>query len=193
MKVAFLGTPRSGTRYMSNLMQECGLNVGHESMGANGTSCGFYVWADKAERLPCPQDMKPVRFDLTFHLCRHPLKSLRTMPRVLMSGEFESWFRDMGFWAMSSWDPRTASLIYWVETRRRLVNAEYPIVRVENIAEHWAMLRDAIPGLPGSPPDVDRNEMQRRSSLLTWSDLEILDADLAQQAQQLAEEMGYAD
>ena len=67
MSILVLGHPRGGTGFMSSLLTGCGLDIGHETMGADGIS----DW----RRAPFPNS----EFKHVIHVIRHPLKTIESM------------------------------------------------------------------------------------------------------------------
>lgn len=70
MKILIIAPPRSGTGYAAKCLQDIGLDVGHERLGANGISS--WLWAvdcvDNAKWGDNYQDIKP---DMTIMLVRN--------------------------------------------------------------------------------------------------------------------------
>lgn len=73
--------PRSGTRYTTQILQNVGVGVCHESMGRNGTVCSFHAVDDFHS--PCGRAHKERRsikkFDLVWHQVRHPLRVVESI------------------------------------------------------------------------------------------------------------------
>jgi len=192
MLVAFLGVPRSGTQWTSDVMKACGLDVGHERMGKNGTSCGFAVWQPHTDELPLTnQDIRGVTFDHTFHLCRDPLATLRTFPEIIQWDERSSWFRRHGFHPPDGpWDPKLAALRYLAITRQKLLDAHLPLFRVDKVKLDWPRISKAL-GLPDEPPRLPRRNSRPPFWTPTWQDLNDLDEHATKLLKTFASRAGY--
>lgn len=95
MKYLIIGHPRCGTGFMSKLFKKNNLEVGHEKMGANGTSDWQYAIQDEK----CFPWTKGVRIDYQFDKIIHNIRDPFTaIPSIAFtetpdSGE-QSWLTD---------------------------------------------------------------------------------------------------
>jgi len=187
--IAFLGTPRSGTKWVSAVMRSFGLDVRHETMGSNGTACGFAAWSH-----PLPitrQDVRGVEFTHRYHLCRDPLATMRTMPEVLATADvWQPWFVANGFHPEGPWDSKLASLRYWVATRRFLIAQGLPVFRVDRADEDWPMVAADL-GL-GELPEIEPSNKRPPFWTPTWNDLDKVDDVASKAAREIAAVLGYS-
>lgn len=84
--VLITGCSRSGTMYISKLLTECHLDVGHEWTGNDGLSS--WLFAVNAEIAPWGTEPGSVTFKHTFHQVRDPLKVISS---VFTHEPQESW------------------------------------------------------------------------------------------------------
>ena len=76
MKYLIIGHPRCGTGFMSKLFTKNNLEVGHEKMGANGTSDWQYAIQD-AKCFPWTSGVRiNYQFDKTIHNIRDPFTAI---------------------------------------------------------------------------------------------------------------------
>lgn len=183
------------------------MEVGHESMGVNGTSCGFWAWRSKAKTWPSGITMPDVEFDHSFHLVRHPLMVLRTLPIVLGKSKVHKWLQALGFVRDEPWDLTATSLRYWVETHRRLLALGIPRVRVENLENDWqsvvqpklgiSLLADTdARGTMGKHNSILHNDYAQRilppaMKPLTWEQLAQVDQEYTDAARRITKKFGY--
>ena len=71
------GAGRSGSTYITKVLQQCGLDVGHHKMRLDGIVCSFYCF--EADRYPTRQPAPRPHFDVILHQVRHPLRSIASI------------------------------------------------------------------------------------------------------------------
>jgi hypothetical protein len=76
-KFLVTGAARSGTMYTAKLLEALGLDVGHESSGADGI-VSWYLAAD-TDWVPKGPTSLEVTFEHVFHQVRHPLSVIPSM------------------------------------------------------------------------------------------------------------------
>jgi len=186
MKLLVTGCGRSGTQYASAVFKAVGLDVGHESVGKNGTVDWHRVNDGEA-------------FDVIFHQVRNPLHTIgsltrgirtaswrficKTEPRVRYDAPIVQ--RAMQYWC------------YWNERAEALASETY---RVESMID-WLAGRLALVGVDAGKVDmaaarlVPTNMHTRKgkeSKTLEFKDLEEADAELAPSVRLMAERYGYS-
>lgn len=138
-KYGVLSTPCSGTTYITDAMNACGVDVLHEKEGTEGFVCGFLVWSgDVFQR---QWKWRDYTFDHVIRLVRHPLKCGETLP----------WFvKTEGPWSINSepirggqvpWQKIASGLRRWVLTHERITDKWHPeeMLRMgPQLAEDWA-------------------------------------------------------
>lgn len=210
-KIAVLGTPRSGTRYIRYALRKCGMDVNQESMAPDGTVCGFWAWEKETSEgrppyhMPCSHQTHwngkfPVltyageTFEHRFHLVRDPLDVMRTLPPIFREGVFGKWMRKLGFHGPGPWDSKLVSLSYWVKTNEKLIEMDLPVVRLEYIDTDWREFSSRYPELPDRSPLTDpvpKRLSQAAHPRPTWEDLRSWDPELAERAAEIAKRFGY--
>lgn len=83
-----VGHPRGGTRYISNLLCNFGLNIGHEYIGSDGMSCwfgldgelinksSFLELNENGEKHWKPKHYGDIQYSFLIHIVRNPFRSL---------------------------------------------------------------------------------------------------------------------
>jgi hypothetical protein len=70
MQLAIIGCPRSGTRYITRVLRQLGVDVGHEKLRAAGTADWHLACNDLAA------------FDLVLHQVRNPLRFVESLTTI---------------------------------------------------------------------------------------------------------------
>lgn len=83
------GCGRSGTTYITQVLQRCGLDVGHERMGRDGIVSGFYAF--DAPKYPGKHPTPRPQFDVVLHQVRAPLAAIAS----LQTGHSWDWVRPL--------------------------------------------------------------------------------------------------
>lgn len=77
------GHPRSGTKFVSTVVQACGYDMPHERIG----SMGAVGWIYAGKGYIFNKAVSPSFFEERFHIVRDPVKVVRSMPTITN----ESW------------------------------------------------------------------------------------------------------
>lgn len=94
-RVLVTGCPRSGTRYVRQLLARAGLDIGHERVKVNGAVCSFLAVDDDDYgpnvmlRLE-GQRRRDFDFDHVWHVVRHPLRVIESL-ETAMRREWWTW------------------------------------------------------------------------------------------------------
>lgn len=79
-RLLVVGSPRSGTRFITNFLNQFGLQVRHERMGEDGTVNGAWLaMRMKDDTLIKVAGRQHYEFDQIIHLVRHPLAVIRSL------------------------------------------------------------------------------------------------------------------
>jgi GR25 family glycosyltransferase involved in LPS biosynthesis len=182
------GHPRSGTKYMAKLLQSLGLDVRHESMGADGISS--WMFAVDADKVPYTGDGTTLRqfsFQHTILAVRHPLDVLASS----MQTEAEPSLKFRRRWSRvpvgyNRHEEAVHILLAWHDHILKL--SPSIVVQVERAAEVIPAAFDMRP--VSEPPSVTINH--RTHEPLTWTDLQqYLRESLRTQLAEYAYRCGY--
>jgi len=170
-----IGHPRCGSRYTSELLSACGLDVGHEKMGKDGISSWMFAVEDESPwaRNPLARSRKHKFFEHIVHFVRDPRTAIPSIVRENRHSDKSYVFRrkhilsafgvDLDA-AGSEVERATMSYLYW----NKLVEAQ-PIdltVRVEDAEESvlrslkdWRLVAPDR-GVAAAPPkNVNTNKL----------------------------------
>jgi len=184
MYLLITGCGRSGTCYISNIIQTLGLDIKHENAGRNGRVDWHYA-----------SKLKEVykKYDMVFHQVRHPLEVISSMQTT------NSW----KYIKITIPEITEASLIkkcmlywyYWNQLVEPYAKFQYQLEQIKkpNIFNKFCELLNV---------EVDfnvfdkvekniRNFNKRNHKNLTWKNLERVDFDLTKNIKKLATKYGY--
>lgn len=198
------GCARSGTNYISNILQKCGLDIQHEGIGADGSSS--WVMTVEATSTPWGPARNDLKFKHIFHQVRHPLKVISS---TFTTEGPKSWGYIMQHIPqITAEDPyivRCAKYwYYWNIKGDELAEWTY---RVEDIEQVWdefekrlgrELDRSALAEVPKTsnerkfkPPSRGNNVLEKD---FTWEDLKAkLNPKLYHDIRTLAKKYGYSE
>jgi len=172
------GTARSGTMYISKVLQELGYKVGHEQSDEDG-SVGYHLAV-----------IKP---DNCFHQVRHPLKQISSQHAHQAWGFMDSFIEIEGYGLRGC-------MQYWLKWNELLEEFCVWRYRVENLPNVWPEFLERIGHEQVSLPDISTTTNTHRKVFATqntlyvdydWDNLFRKDRELAQKIQDKAIEYGY--
>lgn len=186
------GCARSGTGYISHLLQACKMKIGHEKTQADGVSS--WIMCTEAKHVPWAVDSRhKTRFAHIFHQVRDPLKVISS---VQTEGE-PSWKYILKH--IPEIHPEDSQIVkcakYWYYWNIKAEQQAEWTYQVEKIHEVWGeFCRRLGRKLDRSQLEiVPHNVNTRTHSELTWEDLKAkLDPELYHNIQQLAKRYGYS-
>lgn len=181
MKVKYLitGHPRSGTRWISTLCIQYGLDIPHEVAGKDGICSWQHITSGKYS----------VKADKVIHLVRNPLKTIASTAYVLDPSAFPLMFKDIGY--PNSQDKIRIAMYTWYHWNKLIEKRANSRFKFEDI------LKDPLPffGEFDLTPSVLRAQPPKINSfnhpLLTWKDLKEKDRIMYDKVLELATEYGY--
>lgn len=185
------GCARSGTAYISQILQECGLKIGHEKTQKDGVSSWYMCINTK--HVPWAVDSRRrLQFAHIFHQIRHPLKVISS---VQTEGR-PSWKYIIKHIPKIKWeDPEFVKCAkYWYYWNLKAQQQAEWTYRVEALDQEWEeFCRRLGKKLDRSKAKhVPHNVTARPHTEITWEDLRLqLDPDLYQKIRELAQKYGY--
>lgn len=207
------GVGRSGTTWMYRMLNHLGWSVGHEVVEVDGcvswylhTDANWYPWHpwDKRGTIHFGERASDYEFEHTFHLVRHPLKTIASLKKVILSTDFE-WCRQYGFIPDAVMgDKLLMSMHLWHNINRHcehLVPKTHRFRLEElNIGDRTAWKRfftimgedvdDALKDFKMLPPK-NRGTGYRKPTPVRWRDLHSADSDLTNEILSMIYRYGY--
>lgn len=183
------GCGRSGTKYIATVLQQCGLDVGHEKPGTDG--CVSSIWAVRDDYYPSYHDQARPTFKRILHQVRHPLDAIGS----LMTASQESWAWNARHIKLDpGWSPLLKATFYWYHWNRMVETRHQPEFRyrIEELPEVWPEVcrwvgLEVIPEIPPVPTDLNHRE----HPVCRWADLHRLAPEWFRIIYGLAKEYGY--
>lgn len=191
------GCSRSGTMYISKVLNECGLHIGHEWPEKDGLSSWlFAVNTDAAPWGPQPNE---IHFQHIFHQVRDPLKVISS---VFTHEPVESWQYIIAQIPEISWeDSRLTKAAkfwyYWNLSAEKKSEWTYRVEAIKEILpEYSRRLRVTLDmtALDRVPTNSNTRGSYYYPEEFKWSDLEAeLSPELYNNIRELAKRYGYLD
>jgi len=180
------GSGRSGTKYMATVLQECGLDVGHERMGRDGVVSSYYcfeaTWYPGHHAAPRPA------FDVVLHQVRHPLRSIAS----IQTGH--SWKWTCQFLPVGPRAPLLRRACWnWLVFNEEAERQAALTYRVEDLEEAWGEIERLL-GFEadyGSVADVPRDVNTRQHTAVTWADVRRVAPGIYERIRAAARRYGY--
>lgn len=191
------GTPRSGTSYLTHLLNQYKLNLGHERVGPGGTVSGFFFidhdWYPYGHN---KTSEKPGDFDfrVLIRLVRHPLKTIPSLAALIerqyisANNNYKLWYPEVGIETDKNnliW----SALNVWVKTHQTIQNEDLTI-RLETIEEQWSDIQKLL-DIPDPYKPIPVPNVSFKKPPTTWKVLSKLDKDLTKQAIELTKGFDY--
>ena len=190
------GVGRSGTHYTAALLRAMGLDVGHETVGRDGTASwkhavsGTFV-VKKRFRRGRVTEIDSSIFDTVLHQVRDPVKVVASMQTF---GE-ATWLYMSEHTGVSMDQPALARAMRGYIEWNRLIEprAEWRF-RIEELPEVFDEFCRRVGVDPRPMPEVTRESRDARGARytpVTWEDLRAQDAPLANELAVMARAYGY--
>jgi hypothetical protein len=187
------GCARSGTVYITKVMQQCGIDIHHEYIGKHGV-CSWLMAVDD-ETAPYGPGSAGIRFQHVLHQVRDPIK---TISSVYTTENDKSWKYVIKHIPQIQWsDPHIVKCAkYWYYWNLKAAQkADYSYC-IENIEKEWSNIEEML-GLKLDKTALDRvpknaNTRGDYRRKITWNTLKLeLDPVLYLKIRKLAEFYGY--
>ena len=189
-RIGILGAQCGGTHAMYYAAMGARLDIGHETMGPDGISCGLWVWrhelAGTATRRTrsCFVD----GFETVVHLVRCPLLSSQSLAHFRSSHNHEPWAHE---------DPTWRAMRYWTKTHER-IEAMKPqatiVVGGEDMQERWDAVTKSMglrrSEIPHTNSKTQPSQAKNRRAPITWDEWREADPEYADRGRALCERVG---
>jgi hypothetical protein len=214
-KLLVLSTPRSGTRFVSMLLRNSGVKVGHEGFKRDGTVGMFFAvedvwypgkhWTTDDEH-PVEDQSRQRRSDFEFEQVWHCTRDPRKVIPALASRQFTDaiwcWQERHTGISCGIYPKKLRAMKFWLAWNELIEKNEQIdfFFRVEDIDAQWGRictrldipLDTVIPA--GLPRDYGTAETgPNRHQPMNWDEMKALDADLADKIRAMAVRYGYDD
>lgn len=180
-KIIILGCPRSGTKFISEIFNINGIQIGHEKMGSFGISSWCLVSGDdKVCHGPSYEKVLNIfgNNSLIYHQVRNPLQTISSLTTISKkSFDFVKNYipmdskESLNLKCMKFW-------YYWNLMAEKLTTNRYRIEDVDFLLPNFKGLNQ-------------KNINSRRHVNLNWDDLRMENEELANNIKVLSERYGY--
>ena len=182
------GCCRSGTKYMSRVLRQAGLDIGHEWAGRDGAVAA--EWAIKTDRYSTWYAGERPDFDVIVHQVREPLA---TIGSVLTISE-ESWrFIARHTLVTLEMPILERAARYWVQWNQLVEKKAQFTYRIENLEAVWPKFQEllSVGSYEAAISGIPTNTNTRSHKDITWADLRDIDKDLEARVRSWAIRYGY--
>lgn len=180
------GSGRSGSKYISTALRQCGLDVGHERLGHDGIVSSYYCF--DASSYPGHHPVPRPHFDLILHQVRHPLRSIAS----ITTGH--SWRWTCQFLPVTPSAPLLRRACHnWLVFNEHAERQAVLTYRIESLAEAWPDLQRLldIEADYSVIADLPTNINTRRHRQVSWTDVKRAAPRIYDQIRAAAVRYGY--
>lgn len=184
-KTLITGCPRSGTRYIHNVLNRVGVKVGHECIKEEGCSSGFYVGDFDSYPVAHEQPVSSIHWTSIIHLVRHPRRAVPSLKRLLMDvAAVRRWYEQFGL-ITGDLDESAMNVWYWShkQTRQNL-NVDLT-VNIEWLPDQWNEVCNLVGIDVDFPYRVRIDNSYPYLDELSWEDLENINHEKKVQIEKL--------
>ena len=189
--------PRSGTKYMAELLVQLGLDVLHERVGSDGCVSWLHA-ADLMTRHYWDHScgwVEDCEWSLVVHQVRSPIKTVSSLETINARGWQLIEHAMPGLeWSDDPWIRRAEFYIRFNEFIESKWNVGFTY-RVEDIDNYWSDLCDSL-GLeaaPEAPPPLRRDVHAKAHANITWGQIEEKSPRIYDALQGIATRYGYSE
>ncbi len=202
-----LACPRSGTHYMTNVLRNCGIKVGHEHMKRHGTVGMFLAvedcwypgkhWHDDES----VQGIGHMEFDTTIHFARDPRVTVPSIASMFFSDFVWCWQERHTGISCGSHPKKLRAMKFWLAWNE-LIEKNHSIdlfFRVEDIDNRWGDICDLL-SIEGhaTPPPTPRDmgsdsNPKMRPVPMTWDEMKSIDNETYERVREMAVRYGYEE
>jgi hypothetical protein len=136
-RLLVIGSPRSGTHFMTALLNIFGMRVRHERMGEDGTVNSAWLAMKKInDSLINPVGRQHYEFDQIIHLVRNPLDTIGSLASE-MSQAFWEWQEEHSNIAIYAENPKidriAAFWVFWTDGCQHLCDSTIKLESIQHL------------------------------------------------------------
>lgn len=187
------GCARSGTTYISEVLQQCGLDILHQDIGKDGASS--WTMAVNSRYSPWGPSAHGTYFEHTFHQVRNPLKVISSVYANQLNKSWQFVYKMIP--EIKKTDPLLVKSAkywyYWNLATEKKAEWRYRIEDIDTVLPMMS-LRLGIPleknALNTVPKDTNHKKTYEKQ--FTWNDLKgALSPELYDNIREMAKRYGY--
>lgn len=184
-KILVSAFPRSGTHYMNDVLNACGVKTGHEADGPDGTVTCFYAVDDYY--YPGQHKLRPrdLFFEYRLHQVRNPLQVIGSF-RSLKKKFVFSWFEKHTGIGLDDGTKTEVVAQLWLKWNLTIANQRVDLrYRIEDLPAVWPRIQKMLDIEQDIPAHVGTTG--ERFEPATWEEL----GEWATPVRAMAERYGY--
>lgn len=184
--------PRSGTRYIANLLNAIGYSCTYEKKNPNGFTASWkHIISGEFEK-PCPETNIVFDFDKVIHQVRHPLNVIASSTSLwIMSIKYMAKFIDLPDPIVNKNNTVLNCMISWLKWNEIIESKASWRYRIENIQYVQKELCEQLE-IPNQAIPEFRHANTREHMELTWDDLYKININITDDIKNKAFQYGYS-
>ena len=206
-KLLALAVPRSGTKYISKVLQTSGVKVGHEMFKADGTVGMFFAVEDcwyPGKHWVADDEQKQRRSDFEFeqvwHFVRDPLKTIASLASPVFAKHIWCWQERHTQISCGLYPKKLRAMAFWVAWNE-LIEDNNPdfFFRIEDIDAAWPEICERLgienePSVPPYPRDYGTVYTGQQAVVpMTWDEMKSIDNATYLRVREMAARYGYEE
>jgi len=201
------GCSRAGSKFTHKLLNQLGLDIGHEGMGKDGT-CSHYA---NGLKIKYPDLYSKYNFGVVLHQVRNPIKNIESLTTMQYwdysnrgnhlplgpSVEFVAPLEAMPFLKSENLILQCARYWYHYNKSAEIMSEwTYPVeklVKDEDVFSEFCF-RVGIESVPSEIQMPEENNSRKNwpnRKKVSWEDLELIDNNLTDKIKNISEKWGY--
>lgn len=200
--ILITGNPRSGTKYVTKMLNNVALEVAHENIGRHGmVSCFMFLPPEiSPEWVPlhlkrdvnCYIRRKAFKFENVFHAVRHPLNCITSM-MTNVNRRHQEWMTEIGVLRGNERSRLERIMKMWHRTNHYAAQQTKLRYRIEDLENYWPTMMKCLGLKTKYPGEIKRPyHSGKDKEPLTWDDLYAVDYSLTEEIRKQARRYGYA-
>jgi hypothetical protein len=197
-----LAAPRSATQYLTMVLRNAQVKVGHEMFKRRGTVGMFFAVEDVFypgrhwEESEQHQRRSDYVFDQVWHVTRDPRRTIPSIASTALNSQIWPWQERHTGISCGIYPKTLRAMLFWVAWNELIEENEdisYRF-RIEDIDEEWPEIRnrmgiaDEHEAVPNVPRDYGSS---RKLEPLSWDDMTAIEPTAAKSVRAMAERYGY--
>lgn len=187
--ILIIGCGRSGTKYITKVLQQCGLDVRHEKWGKDGIASFYLAGEGELPRWHFKGLSPKWEFDVILHQVRDPLKVISSSFAFRQPRTFS--FINENIPTEGITDPVVWGMVYWYYWNLLAERKASFTYQVEKLEENWDWIKKQLGiNCPWKMvKGISKKTNTRSHPVLSWKELE--GKPLYSEIKEMAKRYGY--
>ncbi len=206
-KLLVLASPRSGTKFMSKVLQTSGVKIGHEMFKPDGTVGMFFAVEDvwyPGKHWVTDDEQKQRRSDFEFeqvwHFVRDPRKVIASLSSPFFARAIWAWQERHTGISCGLYPKKLRAMQFWVAWNE-LIERNKPdfFFRIEDIDKAWPEICvwldiEGVQTVPAVPRDYGTIGTGQQAVVpMSWDEMKSIDNETYECVREMATRYGYEE